>query len=407
MFEDLAPEDVLAAVASADLGVREPIDLMGGKHIDAIAALERVLRVTQARILEQVDALHALRRSTGPSLEGDPSLTVAAESALARGMSPTAGRTMLTTAVHLRSMPVLREAFGNGRVPEGTVRAVIRVLRDLDVDTVAAVDTALACQLDGVSPRRAADLARTAVVEHDVEAAAKREKVARAQQYVSYWDEPDGVGTLIVHGPAEQLVGIRQSLQAHADRLRARGDDRDRGQIMVNTLFERATGIETVAGPEIELSVLMPIEALQGQPVAAELAGHGPISPQLAAELVDGAHQAWIRRLFTDATGSLAGLDRTRRCFTGTLASWIRTRDHHRCRQPSCDCRIREIDHIRPHRSGGPTTQDNGQGLCRLSNLVKELPGWRVHRDDGGAVRWTTPTGHTYDAPPPRPHRRT
>ena len=406
MFEDLAPEEVLAAVAGADFGVREPIDLMGGKHIDAIAALERALRVTQARIVEQVDALHALRWSNGPSLEGDPSLTVAAETALARGMSPTAGRTMLETAVHLRSMPILRQAFGDGRVSEGTVRAVIRVLRDLDVDTVTAVDTALEGRLDGVSPRRAADLARTAVVEHDVEAAAQREKVARAQQYVSYWAEPDGVGTLIVHGPAEQLVSIQQSLQAHADRLRARGDERDRGQIMVNTLFERTTGIETVAGPDIELSVLMPIEALQGQPVAVELAGHGPISPQLAAELVDGAHQSWFRRLFTDSTGSLAGLDRTRRCFTGILASWIRTRDHHRCRQPGCGSRIREIDHIQPHRRGGPTTEANGQGLCRLSNLVKELPGWHVSRDVGGTVRWTTPTGHTYDAHPPRPHRR-
>ncbi|MEG9225930.1 HNH endonuclease [Aeromicrobium sp. Sec7.5] len=407
MFEDLAPEEVLAAVAGADFGVHEPIDIMGGKHIDAIAALERVVRVAQARIVEQVDALHALRWSTGPSLEGDPSLTVAAESALARGMSPTAGRSMLATAVLLRSMPVLREAFGQGRVSEGIVRAVVRVVRDLDVDTVAAVDGALEGRLDGVSAPRAGELARTAVVEHDVEAAATREKVARAEQYVSYWDEPDGVGTLIVHGPAEQLVGIRQALQVHADRLRARGDERDRGQIMVNTLFERTTGIETVAGPEIELSVLMPIEALQGQPVAAELAGHGPISPQLAAELVDGAHQTWFRRLFTDPTGSLAGLDRTRRCFTGTLASWIRTRDHHRCRQPSCGCRIRDIDHIRPHRNGGPTTQDNGQGLCRLSNLVKELPGWHVAREPGGTVRWTTPTGHTYDAPPPTPHRRT
>ena len=406
MFQDLAPEEVLAAVAGADFGVHEPVDVMGGKHIDAIAALERVVRVAQARIVEQVDALHILRTHTAPSFDGDPSLTVAAETALARGMSPTAGRTMLATAVHLRSMPVLRGAFGDGRVLEGTVRAVVRVVRDLDVDTTTAVDAALEGRLDGVSPRRAADLARTAVVEHDVEAAATREKTARAQQYVSYWDEPDGVGTLIVHGPAEQLVGIRQSLQAHADRLRARGDDRDRGQIMVNTLFERATGVETVAGPEIELSVLMPIEALQGQPVAAELAGHGPISPQLAAELVDAAHQTWYRRLFTDPTGSLAGLDRTRRCFTGTLASWIRTRDHHRCRQPACDCRIRDIDHIRPHRDGGPTTQENGQGLCRLSNLVKELPGWQVESRPDGSVTWTTPTRHTYTSPPPRPHRR-
>ncbi|GAA1731537.1 HNH endonuclease signature motif containing protein [Aeromicrobium alkaliterrae] len=365
---------------------------------------ERLVRVAQARIVEHTADLYALRRL---DFSGDPALSVAAETAMARGQSPSAGRSLLEVAMVLRAMPVLRSAFGEGVVSEPVVRAVVRVVRDLDPDTVTAIDAQLEGRLEGLTAPRAADLAREVVVTHDVEAAAERERKARADQFVSYWPGPDGIGTLIVQGPAEQLVAIKQALQSHADRLRARGDDRTRGQIMVNALFERATGVETVAGPEVDLSVHLPVEALQGLPVAAELAGHGPISPQLAAEIVDSAGQAWYRRLFVDQTGSLAGLDTRRRCFTGTLASWIRTRDHHQCRQPGCSCAIRDIDHIRPHRTGGLTTQTNGQGLCKLSNLVKELPGWQVEPGDHGEVTWTTPTGHSYVSPPARPHPRT
>jgi len=82
-------------------------------------------------------------------------------------------------------------------------------------------------------------------------------------------------------------------------------------------LFDRVTGRLVLDGPDVHLDVLMPIEALQGQPVAAELAGHGPITPHLAAQLVDQAGCTWYRRLFT-----------------GLLAKWIRTRDRHRCHSP-------------------------------------------------------------------------
>ncbi|WP_229052304.1 HNH endonuclease signature motif containing protein [Aeromicrobium sp. Leaf350] len=367
----------------------DPIDVMGAKHVDAIVALERLIRVAQARLVEQVADFYELRLATHAG-DRDLALTVAAETAMARGQSPTAGRNLLELAMGLRPMPILRTAFGEGVVSEPVVRAIVRVVRTLDPATITLIDAALAGALAGLTPAQAADLVRELVVSHDVEAAAERERRARADQFVSYWAEPDGVGTLIVHGPAEQLVGIRQSLQAHADRLRARGDDRDRGQIMVNTLFERVTGVETVAGPDIDLSIVLPIEALKGEAAAAkDHIGTTGWSPQAEpkARQAPGRSPAPAR----NEPG------RRRR----------RSRAPHKCRQPGCSCRIREIDHIRPHRNGGPTTEANGQGLCRMSNLVKELPGWSVHAGSHGEVTWTTPTQHTYTSPPPRPHRRT
>ncbi|MEJ7706967.1 MAG: hypothetical protein WKF82_06575 [Nocardioidaceae bacterium] len=52
-----------------------------------------------------------------------------------------------------------------------------------------------------------------------------------------------------------------------------------------------------------------------------------------------------------------------------------------------------------PHRVGGLTGADNGQGLCERSNQVKELPGWQVVVLPGDHHRTliTTPTGHAYE----------
>ncbi|NOP38991.1 HNH endonuclease, partial [Calidifontibacter sp. DB2511S] len=70
------------------------------------------------------------------------------------------------------------------------------------------------------------------------------------------------------------------------------------------------------------------------------------------------------------------------------------------------------IDHIRRHTDGGPTSMDNGQGLCASCNYLKEHPDWHTRRDtssdhsgSGGSgrhtVSTTTPTGHAYTSTPP------
>ena len=84
------------------------------------------------------------------------------------------------------------------------------------------------------------------------------------------------------------------------------------------------------------------------------------------------------------------------------LGHLIRVRDGGRCRDPFCDAPIRHLDHIHPHRAGGPTSLANGRGVCARGNYVREMPGWRVELVHDGlgrhphTVRTTTPTGHTY-----------
>lgn len=128
------------------------------------------------------------------------------------------------------------------------------------------------------------------------------------------------------------------------------------------------------------------------------LEGHGPIPADLAREIAAGAANTWVRRLLTEpASGVVIDVERRRRApreFTGMLRDLIVLRDRE-CRQPWCDAPIRHADHIVPHARGGPTSADNGQGLCARGNYLKEVPGWDSWREADGTYV-CTPTGHVY-----------
>ncbi|WP_154674263.1 HNH endonuclease [Nakamurella lactea] len=112
--------------------------------------------------------------------------------------------------------------------------------------------------------------------------------------------------------------------------------------------------------------------------------------------------KAWITRILVDPiTGVATNIDSRRREFEGTARRFITVRDR-QCRQPYCGADIRHADHIVPYREGGPTSIDNGQGLCERGNYAKEIPGWHTTRGSRpGEVITTTPTGHSYRTLPP------
>lgn len=69
----------------------------------------------------------------------------------------------------------------------------------------------------------------------------------------------------------------------------------------------------------------------------------------------------------------LLAMDSRARLFPDGMKEFLRVRDQ-RCQTPYCDAPIREYDHIKAYAAGGPTTTDNGQGLCTACNQAKEAP---------------------------------
>ena len=401
MFEDAEVAGLLSAIDAHDFDADPELEF-GAARIDAIVAYERLIRAAQAGQLAQISALYVERAKQIRLGSGDAALSVIGEVGMARNVSPGAAGTQFGTALGLAELPQTSAALAAGQISESTARAIVRETDPLARDDRIVLDGEIADALPGLTPGRAARLARHHVIALDAEAAHARAERNRADQRVSLHPEADGVAVLQVRGPAEQLVAAHRALESWAIGLRSTGDPRSRGQIMCATLVERVTGLAHAESIDVELGITIDADALLGVDDApAELDGYGPITPGLVDDLITRAHRVFYRRLITDPLDhTLVGRDPRRRRFDGPLNGFIRARDRHRCRQPGCDCRIGDIDHVTAHIDGGPTTDDNGQGLCKRSHTLKHQPGWNV-TTRGRDTIWRTPTGHTYTSPTP------
>ena len=396
MFEEVEVAHLLSTIDAHDFSADPDLDF-GAARIDAIVAFERIIRAAQARQLAQINALYQERMEQIPFGSGDAALSVIGEVGMARNVSPGAAGTQFGTALGLAELPQTAAAFEAGQISEATARAIVRETDALARDDRVFLDAEIADALPGLTAGRAARLARHHVIAIDADAAHERAERNRANQHVSLHPDVDGVAVLQVRGPAEQLVAAHRELTTWARGLRATGDERSLGQIMCTTLVERLTGVAHADGIDVEIGITISADTLLGAgDTPAELDGCGPITPGLVDELISRAHRTFYRRLITDPTDhTLIGRDPRRRRFDGPLNGFVRARDRHRCRQPGCDCKIGDIDHITDYAHGGPTTSTNGQGLCKRSHTFKHLPGWKVTtrgRDTSGGPRPATPT---------------
>jgi hypothetical protein len=400
MFEDVATTDLLGQVRAYDFDA-DPVHECGANRIDAITALDRVIREAQAEQCAQIAALHRDRSSVMRLGDGDPSLSVIGEVAMARNIGPTAAGSQLGLALGLAQLPQVMTLFAAGRISEPVARAVVKESDSLGPDDPIILDAEIAPLLPGLTHVRAGHATARAVIRIDAEAARTRAAANRADQRVAMFPDTDGVAVLQVRGPAEQILATHNTLDAWARGLRSTGDDRTVGQIMCQTLVERVTGLTHADTIDVEVQLVLDAPTLigaNGEPV--DLLGYGPISPDVADDLIAQAPNPSIRRLLVDPVdGTLAVRDPRRRHFDSPTRRHIRTRDR-TCRQPGCDCRIRDDDHIHEYANGGPTVVQNGQGLCKRSHTIKSQPGWTV-TTHGKATIWQTPTGHTYRSDPP------
>lgn len=400
MFTEVAAEDLLREVSAYDFG-SDPAHEHGANRIDAIVAFDRVQAAAKAGQLAQIAALYADRSAQMRLGSGDPALSVIGEIAMARNISPSAAGTLFALALGLSRLPRVFGLLETGQITESVARAVVTESDSLGVDDFVILDGEIAHLLPGMTAIKAGQATARAVIRIDADAARVRAERNRADQRVSMFPDTDGVAILNVRGPAEQILAVRTALDDWARALRGAGDQRTVGQIMVQTLVERVTGITYADDVNVEVQLVMDAPTFtgaDGEPV--DLVGYGPIAPDIADDLIAQAPNASVRRLLVDPVdGTLVVRDPRRRLFDNPTSNHIRARDR-RCRQPGCDLKIRHNDHIHEYADGGLSVHDNGQGLCVRSHTLKSLPGWKV-TSDGKATIWQTPTGHTYRSNPP------
>jgi hypothetical protein len=308
-----------------------------------------------------------------------------------------------------------------------------------------------------------------------------RHRKAVTDRHVTISPAPDGMGHVNALLPALDAAAIRKKLSLTAEQTMSTGNGhgRSHGQVEADTLtdllLERGDGLDpvgldvavvvtdrtlfspahndpatieglgvTTAAPIREkITATLPARRLHltdqpsatGDRVADDTttdAGTRPgtmIPPVRGAQAVEqpvaedpfevDTARVLLRRVLTDPdSGQLVAMESVARTFPTGLARMIRMRDEHTCQGPYCGARIRHLDHIDPHSQGGPTSLENGQGLCEYCNLVKELTGTTrlADNDDEGhdpplpghTIVWETRTGRRdrVTAPPLIPGTR-
>ena len=244
----------------------------------------------------------------------------------------------------------------------------------------------------------------------DPESFVERRRRAEADRHTSLRPAPDTMAVLSALLSVKSGVAVHAALSAEADRAKAAGDPRSRGQIMADTLTSRVVSpgvAEAATGAPLMVNVVVSDQVLLGDPGsdgAAEVEGYGPVPGELLRSWIADHLEDRHRRLRPPALRDPRHVARwwpwtpEARLFPAKLAEFLRLRDR-RCRTLYCDAPARDADHATAHADGGATSAANGQCLCEGCNIAKE------------ALRLVRPTAtgssaHRRDHHPDRPHLR-
>lgn len=438
---NLAPDEALDGAVD---------DAEAIEQITALEQLKSAAAARQARLSVVFDASQRARQRARGVPAAKVGRGVADQIALARHDSPSNGSRHLGMAKALvNEMPHTLRALAAGETSEWTATVAVRETACLTVEDRAQVDAELADRLPTMSAAQVRGAAWGAACRLDPAAAAARCAKAADDRCVSIRPAPDTMTYVSALLPVKDGVACFAALNIATNAAKATGDPRSRGQLMADTFVERVTGRRPAGAPSTDPSdasaasattgptasaTADPADPASGTAVEVHLvvtdktllaggddpalitgpddSGSNPASDLLPApvarDLVRDAGKVWVRRVYTDpATGQLTAMESTRRVFDGNLRRMIILRDGI-CRTPWCDAPVRHGDHVIPATEGGPTSFDNGQGLCERCNQTKSLPGWSAEvatERDGPpgrhVVRTTTPTGRAYTSTAP------
>ena len=377
--------DKLHALADmlAEVGTSEgPVALL-----DQVEALERIKSAAAAAQVRATAAFADAAEDTATHGRRRPrrALSIGAEVALAARTSPYQGERRVLLSRRLRDdLPGVHAALGRGEIREDQAFAVAREVAHLDPAQRTAVDTDLARLpggLAGLGDEKIRGAVRRSCLTIAADAEERRHRRARADRHVTTRQLGDGTGKVTAIVAIEHLAAIRQVLDQAAASARTVGDERTGGQVRADTLVHRITGHHPAAPVTIRVNLVMTAESLLAAgDDPAHVPGIGWLPAGLCTALVrdaSAAAKASLRRLFVRPDDrSLVAMESRSRAFPAALAELLDLRDGGLCRTPGCNAAVRHHDHVVRESDGGPTSADNGQGLCERCNYVKESPGW-------------------------------
>lgn len=405
-METTQPADALARTLARTTPRTDPYDRLDPRTlsraglIDALTATERLIAHAQALHLSVLAALDATRTE-------NPLDCTADEITAALRWSPTATRNRLHLAASLADrFPETLALLAEGRTTRAHAHAMVDLTSALEREPARAVQARVLPRLPHQSVATARKALSRAVLAADPHTAHARHVQEVKRRRVVLYPEPDGMATLALYATAHTGTALLAALDRHAAH-RAPGDTRTLDQRRADTLAHlvltgagvRSTETQTSdTSPPAPVHVTVGIDTLLGtSEEPAELRGYGPITPQQARALAYTKDATW-RRLLTAPDGALLHTDPRTYRPTASTARLVRLRDR-TCTFPGCSMPAKrcDLDHIEPFnhqqpKTGGRTTLENLQALCRRHHRLKTAGTWQVTRQPDGSTVWTSAT---------------
>jgi hypothetical protein len=335
-------------------------------------------------------------------------------------IAPGAAREHVRVARRLEELPLIRAAFGEGRLSYSKVRALTRVENVAhEEDLLGIARHSTAAQLE-----RIVRAYRGVVV-------SEHAATSRPSRYVTWEHDDDGSLLLRACLPAEEGAVVLAALEAAVERLRADGSTaiRDGADVPAET---RTAGDDVPAETRPTLSerradaLILMADTLLAGPAAGRSGGdryqvvvHVDTATLAEgdgdgrSELADGAPlpAETARRLACDAAivpllernGRPLSVGRKTRTVHPALRRALASRDRG-CRFPGCTNRCAvDAHHIEHWAHGGPTSLENLVQLCRHHHRLLHEGGYSVERAGADFV-FRRPDGRRLTAVP-RPPR--
>lgn len=270
----------LAALAGVDLAVGHGLD--DADRVEQIGLLEQLkgaAAVAQAVLTVELVASQRAELEAAGVPASRLGHGVAAHVGLARRESPHRGSQHVGLAQALTSeLPATMAALRAGETSEWRATIVARETACLQPSDRRAADAELGPRLGRLGDREVEAAARAAAYRLDPQAFVDRTRGAERDRRVSVRPAPDTMTRLTGFLPVAQGVAAYAALAGEADRLRATGDRRNRGQLMADLMVQRLTGQTPAAGTPVEVLLVMSEDSLlRGGVEPAQVLDGGPV----------------------------------------------------------------------------------------------------------------------------------
>ena len=322
-----------------------------------------------------------------------------AEAAVAMRDSETHIQGKLFTAEGLRNLCVdTLSALANGDITTKAAKEIVKQSQDLDPEDIKQMEHVLLPLAKTATDSAISQRARRMRERLHPKPLDERHEEAREGRSITWWADENGMATLQVYLPAEDIFSMINTVNwfavTNVDEDDERTERQRRADIFRDAMID---GWPDTNGTPLKARVAVTIPALEmladPKKSLAELEGYGPIPIGTALNIARDA-PSFIKVLTDPWTGAAIDVAREKYRPSKALKDLLRFRDV-QCRFPGCNrlAEQSEADHIDGWAQGGHTSRTNTELLCKRHQLFKHALGWEVTYRPDGSVNWRTPNG--------------